>query len=176
MVKRTDDDPLVNLARETVEEYIRAGRVKPVPLTTPPELEARAGAFICLKKFGQLRGCIGTIEPTQPNLAAEIVQNAISASTRDPRFEPVRERELADLEYTVDVLGLPEPAESLADLDPKRYGVIVESGHKRGLLLPDLEGVDTVEDQVTIAMQKAGIYDGEPIKLYRFEVRRHEGK
>lgn len=176
MVKGTEGDPLVSLARETIEEYIRYGRVTQVPVPMPPELEMRAGAFVCLKKHGQLRGCIGTIEPTQPNLAAEIVQNAISSSTRDPRFEPVYEDELDDLEYTVDVLSAPHPVESLDDLDPKRYGVIVESGFKRGLLLPDLEGVDTVEDQVSIAMRKAGIYDGEPITLYRFEVRRHEGK
>lgn len=176
MVKGTEDDLLVNLARETVEEYVRSGKVKPAPLPAAPELAERAGAFICLKKFGQLRGCIGTIEPSQANLAAEIVQNAISASMRDPRFEPVREQELDDLDYTVDVLSAPEPVESLEDLDVKRYGVIVESGHKRGLLLPDLEGVDTVEDQVSIAMRKAGIYEGESVCLYRFEVRRHGGK
>ncbi len=176
MVKGTEGDPLVSLARETIEEYIRFGRVTSVPLPMPPELEMRAGAFVCLKKHGQLRGCIGTIEPTQPNLAAEIIENAISASTRDPRFEPVDEEELDDLEYTVDVLSAPQRIESIADLDPKRYGVIVESGYKRGLLLPDLEGVDTVEDQVMIAMRKAGIWDGEPVTLYRFEVRRHGGK
>lgn len=176
MVKGTDGDPLVRLARETIEEYIKFGTVTAVPLPMPPELEMRAGAFVCLKKHGQLRGCIGTIEPTQPNLAAEIVQNAISSSTRDPRFEPVTEEDLDDLEYSVDVLSAAQPVESLKELDPRKYGVIVESGMKRGLLLPDLEGVDTVEDQVSIAMRKAGIYDGEPIMLYRFEVRRHEGK
>ncbi len=176
MGKENEDDALVSLARETVEEYVRSGKTKPAPLLVTPELAERAGAFICLKKFGQLRGCIGTIEPTQSNLAAEIVQNAISASTCDPRFDAVQERELGDLEYTVDVMGAPEPVEGLADLDVKKYGVIVESGHKRGLLLPDLEGVDTVEDQVMIAMRKAGIYDGEPVCLYRFEVQRHGGK
>ncbi len=176
MVKGTEGDPLVSLARGTIEEYIRHGRVTDVPAPIPPELESRAGAFVCLKKHGQLRGCIGTIEPTQPNLAAEIVQNAISSSTRDPRFEPVGEDELDDLEYTVDVLGPTERIDSTDDLDVKRYGVVVESGSKRGLLLPDLEGVDTVEDQVCIATRKAGIFEGEPITLYRFEVRRHGGE
>lgn len=176
MVKGKEDDPLVSLARETVEEYVRSGKVNSVPPAEASELAERAGAFICLKKYGQLRGCIGTIEPTQANLAAEIVQNAISASTCDPRFCAVDESELDALEYTVDVMGAPEPIEGLAELDVKKYGVIVESGQKRGLLLPDLEGVDTVEDQVMIAMRKAGIYDGEPVRLYRFEVRRHGGK
>lgn len=176
MVKGIEGDPLVSLAKETVEEYIRTGHVTSVPMPMPTELETRAGAFVCLKKHGQLRGCIGTIEPTQLNLAAEIVMNAISASTRDPRFEPVDSEELDDLEYTVDVLSAAEQVDGLQDLDPKKYGVIVECGYKRGLLLPDLEGVDTVEDQVTIAMHKAGIRGNEPITLYRFEVRRHGGK
>lgn len=176
MVKGTESDRLVSLARDTVEEYVRTGRVTSIPVPIPPELEMQAGAFICLKKHGQLRGCIGTIEPTQPNLAAEIVMNAISASTRDPRFEPVDVDELDDLEYSVDILSAPEQVDGLEDLDPKMYGVIVESGYKRGLLLPDLEGVDTVEDQVMIAMHKAGIHSDEPVTLYRFEVRRHGGK
>lgn len=175
MVKGTEGDPLVALAKDAVEEYVRFGRVTPTPTPLPPELMARAGAFVCLKKHGRLRGCIGTIEPTQPNLAAEVIHSAISAATEDPRFEPVSVDELPELEYTVDVLSAPERVDSLADLDPKRYGVIVQSGYKRGLLLPDLEGVDTVEDQVSIAMQKAGIWDGEPVTLYRFQVKRHGG-
>ncbi len=175
MVKGIESDPLVALARETIEGYIRFGRIKPAPVPVPPELEMRAGAFVSLKKQGQLRGCIGTIEPTQPNLASEIIQNAVSAATRDPRFEPVTVDELDHLELTVDVLTSPQRVMSLADLDPKEYGVIVESGHKRGLLLPDLDGIDVVEDQVNIAKRKAGIFDDEPVILYRFEVRRHGG-
>lgn len=175
MVKGIESDPLVALAREAIEEYVRFGRVKVAPNPLPPEMETRAGVFVSLKKFGQLRGCIGTIEPLRANLAEEIIENAISASTRDPRFEPVTEEELDDLSISVDVLSHPEPISSMADLDPKRYGVIVESGWKLGLLLPDLDGVDTVEDQVGIAMRKAGIINGEPVKLYRFEVKRHGG-
>jgi AmmeMemoRadiSam system protein A len=176
VVKGIQSDLLVGLARETVEEYVRTGRVKSVPAPLPTELEGRAGAFVCLKKFGRLRGCIGTIEPTETNLAAEVIQSAVNAAIYDPRFEPVAEEELEDLEYTIDVLSAAEQVTSLLELDPKRYGVIVESGCKRGLLLPDLEGVDTVEDQVGIAMRKAGIIDGEPMVLYRFQVTRHGGE
>lgn len=175
MVKGTKGDPLVALARETVEDYIRFGRIRPTPAPIPPELEMRAGAFVSLKKHGQLRGCIGTVEPSQPNLAAEIIQNAVSAAVRDPRFEPVTTDELGDLEITVDVLSPPQQVLSLAELDPKQYGVIVESGSKKGLLLPDLDGIEGVEDQVSIARRKAGIFDDEPLTLYRFEVRRHGG-
>ena len=137
-------------------------------------LSRRAGAFVSIHEHGELRGCIGTIAPTTDSLAEEIIQNAISASTRDPRFYPIRPEELADLEISVDVLGEPEQISSMAELDVKRYGVIVSHGRKRGLLLPDLEGVDTVEYQVAIARQKAGIREGEPITLERFEVVRHE--
>ena len=175
MVKGTQGDPLVALAKEAVEEYVRFGRMTPVPVPAPPELVTRAGAFVCLKSHGQLRGCIGTIEPTKPSLAAEIISNAINSATEDPRFFPVTADELEDLEYTVDVLGHAEPINGLEQLDPKKFGVIVESGYRRGLLLPDLEGVDTVEEQVDIAMKKAGIYRGEPVTLYRFQVTRHGG-
>ena len=175
MVKGVESDPLVALAREAVEDYIRYSRMKRIPVPLPPELEMRAGTFVCLKMHGQLRGCIGTIEPTQPNIAMEIIQNAVSAAIRDPRFEPVGVDELENIEFSVDVLSPPELVNGLHELDPKRYGVIVESGFNRGLLLPDLDGVDTVEDQVAIAMRKAGIFDGDRLKLYRFEVRRHGG-
>ncbi|MHB0912983.1 MAG: AmmeMemoRadiSam system protein A [Armatimonadota bacterium] len=173
MVKGVQSDILVALAREAVEEYVRTRQVTAAPLPAPPELSERAGAFICLKKHGQLRGCIGTIEAVHPDLAHEIINNAISAAIDDPRFEPVDSEELDDLEYTVDVLSAAEPVTSLDELDPKRYGVIVQSGMRRGLLLPDLEGVDTVEEQVGIAMRKAGIFEGEPVDLYRFQVTRH---
>lgn len=175
MVKGIEGDPLVGLAKEAVEEYVRFGRITTSPVPAPPELQVSAGAFVCLKRKGQLRGCIGTIEATQPDLSGEIIENAINAATRDPRFNPVREDELEDLEYSVDVLSHAEPVSSLEDLDPKKYGVIVESGYKRGLLLPDLEGVDTIEDQLSIAMQKAGIYEGEPVCVFRFMVTRHGG-
>ena len=135
--------------------------------------ERRAGAFVSLKKDGQLRGCIGTILPTRGTLAEEIMQNAISACSRDPRFSPVEEEELEDLIYSVDVLSEPERIFSPKELDVKRYGVIVESNGKRGLLLPDLSGVDTVEQQLEIARQKGSIGPREEVQLWRFEVVRH---
>jgi len=134
----------------------------------------KAGVFVSIHKFGGLRGCIGTFEPATENVAEEIIANAISSATRDPRFPAVAPNELKDLSYSVDVLTKPEPIESQDQLDPKRYGVIVESGFRRGLLLPDLEGVDTVDYQIDICRQKAGIMPNEPIKLYRFEVKRHK--
>ena len=165
--------PLVRLAKETVESYVRNGTT-PKPEELTPEMTERAGVFVSLKKRGMLRGCIGTFEPAKANVAEEIIANAISSSTRDPRFPPVAPAELDQLEYSVDVLTKPEPVESTADLDPKRYGVIVESGWRKGLLLPDLEGVDSVEHQIEICRAKAGIGPDEPVKLYRFEVRRYK--
>ena len=168
--------PLVELARKAIETYVRERRVIEPPDELTPEMRQRAGTFVSLHgPGGELRGCIGTIEPTQDNVAREVIQNAISAATRDPRFPPVRPDELDGLDVKVDVLTPPEPVESLDELDPKRYGVIVESATdwRRGLLLPDLEGVDTVEYQVDIARRKAFIGPTEPIKLYRFEVKRY---
>jgi len=165
---------LVKLAKETVECYIREHRILEIKEDELiPELKARAGVFICLKIKGDLRGCIGTFQPTEPTIAHEAVRNAISAATHDPRFPPVRIDELDTIEYTVDVLLPPEPVQSMSELDPARYGVIVKSGGKRGLLLPDLEGVDTPEYQVSIARQKAGIPAGAPVELFRFEVKRY---
>ncbi len=165
--------PLVKLAKEALESYVRE-RAVVQPKALAPEMRDRAGVFVCIKKEGELRGCIGTFEPTQNNIAEEVVANAISTATHDPRFEPVKPSELKDLEYTVDVLTHPEPVENKDQLDAKRYGVIVESGYRRGLLLPDLEGVDTVDDQIDISRQKAGIGPDEPVQLYRFEVKRYK--
>jgi MEMO1 family protein len=166
--------PLVNLARETVELYVRKRRILEVASgSLTPEMQQRAGVFVSLKMHGMLRGCIGTFQPCEQNVAGEVVRNAISAATADPRFPPVGPDELADLEYSVDVLTAPEPVPGPADLNPKRYGVIVQAGGRRGLLLPDLEGVDTVEEQVGIAMRKAGILPGTPVGLFRFEVKRY---
>lgn len=164
--------PLVRLAKEAVENYVRHRRVvKPEKLT--PEMQGRAGVFVSLKKRGQLRGCIGTFLPTRENIAEEVVANAISSATHDPRFLPVTPEELDELEYSVDVLSEPEPVKDLSELDPRKYGVIVECGYRRGLLLPDLEGVDTVEEQIRICRAKAGIAPDEPVKLYRFTVKRY---
>lgn len=169
MVKKFQ--PLVELAKETVESYIREGKT-PQPEELTPEMKERAGVFVSIHKHGELRGCIGTFEPTKDNVAEEIIANAISSATRDPRFPPMAASELSDLEYSVDVLTKPEPIEDASQLDPRKYGVIVESGVRRGLLLPDLEGVATVERQIEICRLKAGILADEPVKLYRFQVER----
>lgn len=171
--KEEGESLFVRLARQTLENYFKEGGPPPLPDPLPRELGEQAGAFVSLKKKGRLRGCIGTIEPTKENLGLEIIKNALSAAFMDPRFPPVTEEELSNLDLSVDVLMPPEPVEDLQELDPKKYGVIVESDHKRGLLLPNLEGVDTVEDQLSIARQKAGIEPGQEEKIYRFEVKRY---
>lgn len=163
----------VQLARQSLRHYLITGTIMPTPLDLPDFLRQRAGAFVSLKKHGQLRGCIGTYGPTQPDVATEIIVNAVSAGTQDPRFWPVKLNELADLSISVDILAPPEQVAGLADLDPRRYGVIVKRGHRSGLLLPDLEGVDTAEEQVAIAREKAGIRRDEPVTLYRFTVTRY---
>jgi len=168
----SNESALVRLARETVESYVTHGIV-PSPKSPDPEMQGKAGVFVSIHKGEELRGCIGTIGPTEPNIALEIVQNAVSAATRDPRFPPVMPDELNQLNYKVDVLTDPEPIKGTEQLDPKRYGVIVEAGWRRGLLLPDLEGVDSVEHQIEICRAKAGIEYNEPVKLYRFEVKRY---
>jgi len=165
--------PLVRLAKETVETYVKEGKT-PQPEELSPEMKPRAGVFVSIHKLGELRGCIGTFEPNEDNVAEEIITNAVSSATRDPRFPPIAPNELKDLDYSVDVLTTPEPIDSQDQLDPKKYGVIVECEGRRGLLLPDLEGVDSVDYQIDICRQKAGIAPDEPIKLYRFEVRRYK--
>jgi hypothetical protein len=163
--------PIAKLAKDTVESYIREHRISS-PRELTPEMKERAGVFVSIHKHGDLRGCIGTFEATKSNVAEEIMANAISSSTRDPRFPPISESELGDLEYSVDVLTEPEPVKDVSQLDPEKYGVIVESGFRKGLLLPDLEGVDSVEEQINICRLKAGIAADEPVSLYRFQVRR----
>ena len=165
--------PLVQLAKKTVETFVKEGKT-PEPGELTPEMKEKAGVFVSIHKQGELRGCIGTFEPTTKNVADEVINNAISSATRDPRFPPIAPNELKDLDYSVDVLTSPKPVKSPNHLDPKKYGVIVESGFRRGLLLPDLEGVDSVDYQIDICRQKAGIMPDEPIKLYRFEVKRYK--
>ena len=173
-MKKNKESTYVKLAREAIENYIRYGKVISPPPDLPEEMvNQKAGVFVSLKKFGNLRGCIGTFLPTEQNIAYEIIRNAISAAMEDPRFPPVTVSELDDLSISVDVLSPPEEVSDISQLDPKRYGVIVSSGYKKGLLLPDIEGVDTVEEQINIAKRKAGIYPGEKVKLYRFEVKRY---
>ncbi|MHB1126623.1 MAG: AmmeMemoRadiSam system protein A [Bacillota bacterium] len=171
---RQEESSPVRLARETLEHYVKSGQVMKDPGVELPGLPDQAGIFVSIKKNGQLRGCIGTTSPTQDCVADEIIQNAISAGTGDPRFGPVQADELDQLIYSVDVLGPPQPAAGFGDLDPHRYGVIVRSGRRSGLLLPDLEGVDSVEEQVSIAKRKAGIGHHEKCQLERFEVVRYK--
>jgi AmmeMemoRadiSam system protein A len=166
--------PIVKLAKDTVERYIQEGQTLSPPAEPTPEMLEKAGVFVSIKIRGALRGCIGTYSPSTDNVASEVIRNAISASTQDPRFSPVTPSELSELEYSVDVLSSPERVKGPEVLDPKRFGVIVERGGLRGLLLPDLEGVDTVEEQLRIAAMKAGIPAGEEMKIYRFEVKRYK--
>ncbi|HEY0547239.1 MAG TPA: AmmeMemoRadiSam system protein A [Pyrinomonadaceae bacterium] len=173
-VEKADDgssgEDLPALARLAVETFIREG----LKLKPPALKSGRAACFVTIKTLaGDLRGCIGTIEPTKESLEEELIANAINAATRDPRFPPVSPAELANLRYSVDVLSEPETAR-FEELDPKIYGAIVEdeNGMRRGLLLPDIEGVETVEQQVEIAARKAGIRPGTPLKLFRFRVER----
>ena len=172
----SEEDFPVLLAKRTIEDYLRSGKVISPPSRIPEVFQKKAGTFVSLHKKGRLRGCIGTYLPTQDNLANEIIKNAISAATQDPRFPPVDTSEIKDLEISVDVLSKPEPVKSQRELDPKKYGVIVSKGWQKGLLLPDLEGVDTVKQQLEIAKQKAGL-GGTPVEqleIQRFTVTRYE--
>jgi len=172
--KKAGLHPIAALAKETVEKYVRDEKKPSPPKELTPEMREKAGVFVSIHKLGALRGCIGTFEPQEENVAGEIITNAISSATRDPRFPPIAPDELKDLDYSVDVLTSPEPVEDESHLDPRKYGVIVEAGWRRGLLLPDLEGVDTVEYQIDVCRQKGGISPDEPVQLYRFEVKRYK--
>ena len=168
-------DPYVRLAQYVAENYVKSGRKITLPDWVPTEMkQKKAGVFVSIKKNGQLRGCIGTIAPTTGSIAEEIMRNAIASSSEDPRFLPIHPNELSDLTFSVDILGEPEPVTAIYKLDPKRYGVIVSKGQRRGLLLPNLEGIDTVEEQLDIALRKAGISDNEGFAIERFEVVRHQ--
>jgi AmmeMemoRadiSam system protein A len=167
-----DESEIVRLARATIESYVRTGSSSGVQPLADSAYPARAGVFVSLHRGGMLRGCIGTIAPTRASLAEEVAANAIQAATEDPRFTPLGPEELAELDVKVDVLHAPETC-TISDLDPKNYGVIVSHGYRRGLLLPDLEGVDDVAHQVTIAMQKGGITPGTNCDIERFKVDRY---
>ena len=177
------NNPYVKLAKFSIEEFTKNNRVIDVPQNLPKEMmERKAGAFVSIHKKpldgqaeGELRGCIGTFLPTKKNIAQEIIDNAISACSCDYRFSPITNEELPTLEISVDILGEPEPVQGITSLDAKKYGIIVKNENgQTGLLLPDLEGVDSPEQQIAIARQKAGIDPTEPIHLYRFEVTRYK--
>jgi AmmeMemoRadiSam system protein A/AmmeMemoRadiSam system protein B len=172
--KQQEANQLLKLARGAVETFVREGYVIEKPESLGTLLQQPAACFVSIKNFeGELRGCIGTIEPVKETLAEELITNAVSSATRDPRFPPVMPEELSHLRYSVDVLSTPEPAQ-FEELDPKVYGVIVEDegGRHRGLLLPDLQGIETARQQVDIAARKAGIRLGAPLKYHRFRVDR----
>lgn len=175
--KQHQSDPYVRLARESLTSYLKTGEaMKEIPDYVTDEMKnSRRGAFVSLKKHGELRGCIGTILPTTNSIAEEIIRNAIEAGVSDPRFYEVEEEELMDIDFSVDVLTEPEPSVR-EELNPKEYGVIVKSKGRTGLLLPDLEEVDTVEEQLSIALQKAGIKPYEEYSIERFRVIRHKEK
>lgn len=171
---KSAEDEYVRLARASVEHYVRTGRRLEMPEGLPDDMtRRRAGVFVSLHEDGRLRGCIGTIAPVTPCVAQEIIDNGVSASSRDPRFNPVEPEELDKLVYSVDVLEPPERISSPTQLDVKKYGVIVTKGGRRGLLLPNLDGVNSVDEQIAIAKQKAGIAQREEVELERFEVTRH---
>jgi len=164
---------LVELARKSAETFVKTGQEIPPPQELTPEMTAKAGVFVCIKKKGTLRGCVGTFMPCTENVAEEIIKNAMSAATRDPRFDPVTEDELQQLEYSVDLLSPPEKVSDISELDPKKYGVIVLHGSRKGLLLPDLEGVDSAEEQLRIAKMKACINPQDKVEIFRFTVSRY---
>jgi AmmeMemoRadiSam system protein A len=162
----------LGLARQAVEHYVGSGRLVDPPADLPPVLRERSGTFVTLRALGKLRGCIGTLAPTRPDIAREIIACAVAAARHDPRFPPVRLDELARLAYEVDLVGSLQPVEGPHALDPRLYGVLVEADTRRGVLLPDLDGVDTAEQQIAIARRKAGLAPDAPVQLYRFAVRR----
>lgn len=166
-------DP-TRLAGETVSAYISTGKMPETPANAPNEWLKPGAAFVCIKKNGNLRGCVGTFKPTRASLVEEIMHNAVSSAVNDTRFLPVGADELAGLKFSVDVLDPPQKVHTADDLDPKVFGIMVKAGSRLGLLLPDLEGVETVEKQIAIAKQKAGIGADEAAELWRFRVRRFE--
>ncbi len=171
---KANEDDYVRLARASIENFVVTGQYAEVPDDLPEDMCGRAGVFVSLKKDGELRGCIGTFQPAQKNIAEEIIYNAVSAALHDPRFSPLREDELPDIVYSVDVLTEPELIyDEAKDLDAKRYGVIIESRGRKGLLLPDLEGIDTVDEQLKAARKKGGIAEDDAVRIWRFEVERH---
>ncbi len=175
---RENESVCVRIARSTLETFVREGikkRWETFKLKKEEAylIEEQAGTFVSIKKFGELRGCIGTTGATQASVVLEIIENAIAAGTRDPRFPRVMADELPFLEYSVDILEKALPVQKREELDPKKYGVIVQKGSMRGLLLPDLEGVNTVDEQLHIACQKAGIDPYGTYDMYKFEVRRY---
>lgn len=166
--------PYVELAKKAVSEYLKNKKIPSAPTDLPLDMQKKAGVFVCLKKSGKLRGCIGTFSPVCQNIYEEITRNAVSAANNDPRFSPVMKEELEELRYSVDVLSEPTKVYDISELDPSKYGIIVTKDFKRGLLLPDIEGVDTVQEQLRIAKLKAGIDPADKdFVIFKFTVERY---
>jgi AmmeMemoRadiSam system protein A len=166
------NNPFVRLAKETIRSYLTNGVIPQPPKDLAEEFLEKRGVFVSIKKHGQLRGCIGTVEPTKNNVAEELIHNAVSASTQDPRFPSITLDELEDLTISVDLLSPLEKVTDSSQLDPKKYGILVSSKSKKGVLLPNLEGVDTIEEQLRISKSKGGIAHQEKFEIQRFEVKR----
>jgi len=164
--------PYVSLAQESIHHYLNYSEKLSCPNPLSTDLNSRSGAFVSIKKLRQLRGCIGTLEPCEPNLAMEIIENALKAALHDPRFSPITTEELQDLTYSIDVVRPLEKVPDASALDPKIYGLVVRSNGKQGVLLPDLDGVDSIEKQIQICRSKGRIADDEAIEMYRFKVER----
>ena len=169
----TFQHPYISLAQESVHHYLNYYEKLPCPTPLTRDLQSPAGAFVSIKKLKQLRGCIGTLEPSEPNLAMEIIENALKAALHDPRFSPINTDELKDLSYSIDVIGPLEKVSSVDELDPRTYGLVVRCKDRQGVLLPDLEGVDSAEEQIQICLSKGRIDENEPVKIYRFKVDRY---
>lgn len=165
--------PYVELAKKSIESYVKKGELLEIPDPLPADMTEKAGVFVSLHENGGLRGCIGTFAPTKKNIAEEIIANAVSSAVHDPRFPEVEEEEIDKLEISVDILTPFEKVSDISALDPKKFGIIVEAGNRKGLLLPDIEGVDTVEQQISICRRKGGISDNESVNIYKFKVRRY---
>lgn len=168
----SENHPLVSLAIHSVKHQLAKGNPLPCPNPLPEEMQRQAGTFVSIKKNGLLRGCIGTIQPRYANLAEEVIHNAIKAANEDPRFPAIEIQELKELTFSVDVLTTPEKIEDTTSLDVKRYGLIVQSENKKGLLLPNLENIKTIDQQLKVCLKKGGIKNTENYELYRFEVKR----
>jgi AmmeMemoRadiSam system protein A len=172
-MRQNTEHVLVSLARQAILHYLTIGEYLKAGDELTVEWQRPAGVFVSLKRHGELRGCVGTCVPTQPTVIQEIMQNAVAAAIADPRFPPVTLAEMAEMDISVDVLALPEKIDGEAQLDPKRFGVIVRAGGRGGVLLPDIPQVTTAELQVAITRRKAGIRPDEPVEIYRFEVIRY---
>lgn len=165
--------PFIDLAVKSVQYFLKHKNKLSCPENLPTEFKRQAGVFVSIKNQKELRGCIGTIEPVEDDLAREIIRNAVHAATEDPRFLPVTSDELPNLTFSIDVLTPLEKVNSVFELDCKKYGVLLKGKNRQGVLLPDLEAVNTVEDQITICRKKAGLKENDPVEMFRFRVERY---